>query len=287
MSAMDRTVSTSVSGHKTTSSTSRRGTAWARCDARYHPRVELDLGSRRGWGYLDVALYLAGVAGLAASLTIIYLGMRAVLNVGGYCAEGGAYVIAQHCPDGVALLLPLSIFAGLGCVALMSWKGAALGGPYAGLVLLAWPALFISLGWNFLEFAFFPPPPDTGIELGWLIPGIIFVIMGAVPLVAFLPGGKGWKANSSQSAFSFDVAQSGSHDDVQLQRAQLLSDLVERARQRTSERAVGMSAGAGAAEPEDLVSRLERLDALHRSGALTYDEFQRAKQALLAEAGGT
>ena len=66
----------------------------------------------------------------------------------------------------------------------MSWKGAALGGPYGGLVLLAWPALFISLGWNFLEFAFFPPPPDTGIELGWLIPGVIFVTMGAAPLVA-------------------------------------------------------------------------------------------------------
>ena len=100
------------------------------------------------------------------ALTIIWLSMRAVLDVGGYCAEGGPYVIAQHCPDGVAWLLPLSIFAGLGSAGLMGWKGAQLGGPYGGLVLLAWPALFISLGWNFLEFAFFPPEGMTGIELG-------------------------------------------------------------------------------------------------------------------------
>ena len=152
--------------------------------------VDLDLGDRRGWTVIDLALYLLGVAGLAAALTIGWLSMRAVLDVGGYCAEGGPYVIAQHCPDGVALLLPLAIFAGIGCAGLMSWKGSALGGPYSGLVLLAWPAMFISLGWNFLQFAFFPPPPDTGVELGWLIPGVLFVIMGAAPLVGFLPGGK-------------------------------------------------------------------------------------------------
>ena len=35
-----------------------------------------------------------------------------------------------------------------------------------------------------------------------------------------------------------------------------------------------------------LVSELERLAALHRAGDLSYDEFDRAKKALIAEAGG-
>src|SRR3954466_4731350 len=171
--------------------------------------VQLDYGQRRGWGIGTVGLYLLGVGGLSASLTILWLGMRAVLDVGGYCAEGGPYVIAQHCPEGTALLLPLSIFAGLGSAALVGWKGARLGSRWASLVALAWPALFISLGWNFLQFAFAPPEGMDGIELGWLIPGILFVIMGAVPLIGFLPGGKGWTPQAADARAGYDFNAEG------------------------------------------------------------------------------
>jgi hypothetical protein len=249
--------------------------------------MDLDLGDRRGWTALDVVLYLVGVAGLAASLAIIWLSMRAVLDVGGYCAEGGPYEIAQHCPGGVALLLPVSIFAGLGSAALMGWKGSHLGGVYGGLVLLAWPALFISLGWNFLEFALFPPPPDTGIEFGWLIPGVLFVVMGAVPLLGFLPGGKNWKPDVKTDPFAEFAAEGEARYQHTLdqQRSHLLSDLVQEAQHR--------STGVAPAQPTllstengDVVSKLERLSALYRAGSLSYDEFQRAKDATIAEAGG-
>ena len=49
----------------------------------------------------DRLIYLAGVAGMAASIVVIFLGMRAVLDIGGFCAEGGPYEIQTHCPDGV------------------------------------------------------------------------------------------------------------------------------------------------------------------------------------------
>ncbi len=248
--------------------------------------MQLDHGDLRGWTVFDLAIYLIGIAGLTAALAIVWLSMRAVLDVGGYCAEGGPYEIAQHCPDGVALLLPLSIFAGLGCAALVGRKGAVLGGPYAGLVLLAWPALFISLGWNFLQFALFPPPPDTGIELGWLIPGVMFVIMGAVPLIGFLPGGKSWTPKADPPAFDFS-AEGEARYEHQLDgvRSHLLSDLVRESGQRATGEHSEASPSALSTDDSDLVSKLERLSALYRAGSLTYDEFQRAKQTLIDGAG--
>ena len=37
---------------------------------------------------------------LAITLTWTFFSMRAVMNVGGSCADGGPYVSAQPCPDG-------------------------------------------------------------------------------------------------------------------------------------------------------------------------------------------
>lgn len=247
--------------------------------------VTTEFGSERRWGAGDVAIYIVGVVGLAASITIMFLGMRAVLNVGGYCAEGGPYVIETHCPEGVALLIPLSVFAGLGSAALIGWKGARLAGPWGALVLLAWPALFMSLGWNFLEFAFFPPPPETGIVLGWLIPGVLFEIMGAFPLLALLPDRDGLSRRRARGQPAHDAAAEGEarySNELRRVRRRLLNGLVREAHERSS------ATGPATTLPEvehDLVSKLERLAALHRAGSLSYDEFQRAKAALLGLRG--
>jgi hypothetical protein len=77
----------------------------------------------------------------------------------------------------VDLLLILAFPLGFLGVGLMVWKGIRLGGRYAGLAALAWPALFLSLGWNFLEYGI-APPGSGGIVWGWLIPGVVFVVMG-------------------------------------------------------------------------------------------------------------
>lgn len=214
----------------------------------------------RRFGPLDVLLYGASVCGLTACLTLVWLSMRAVMNVGGFCAEGGPYVIETPCPDGVPLLLIMGIFGLFLFGGLTIWKGAVIGGPYALLVGLAWPALFLSLGWNFIEYAFNPPgPPGQGIVWGWLMPGVVFIVMGAVPVLAVLPIGQSGRPGRARATVARRVAQpnEGRHE------------------RPTSSHAAD----------DDLVSRLERLAALRRSGDLTRDEFETAKRALITEAG--
>ena len=121
-------------------------------------------------------------AGLAACITLLFLGMRAVMDIGGACASGGPFVSVRPCPDGIAALmtvgtLGLFVFGGLGI-----WAGARVGGGWAALPFLAWPGLFLSLGWNFLEYGIRPPGDEPGPSIGWLFCGVVFVLMGAVPL---------------------------------------------------------------------------------------------------------
>ncbi|HWH37995.1 MAG TPA: hypothetical protein VNT28_09480 [Candidatus Limnocylindrales bacterium] len=125
------------------------------------------------------AAYLLGTAGLAFSISLLWLGMRVVMGVGGFCAEGGPFVIETPCPPGAELMF-LAFPLGFASAGLMVWKGSTIGGPYAALPLLAWPALFLSLGWNFLEFGV--QPPGGGLAWGWLVPGVMFVLMGGGPL---------------------------------------------------------------------------------------------------------
>ncbi len=189
------------------------------------------------------------MAGLVASLTVLFLCMRAVMQIGGFCATGGPYEIATTCPKGVGGLMIGSIFAGLGCAFVCGWWSTKAGGP--NLVALAWPALFLSLGYNFVDFALHPPVEDTGIVWGWLICGIMFFVIGAGPLVGFLLWGR--------------------RDDSTPNLPRAVAPIVPPA--------VAMRlAGAG-----DVVSRLERLAELRRRGDLTAEEYEAAKALLLRD----
>src|ERR1044071_2608881 len=178
--------------------------------------IQFDSSSDRSYGLTDVALYLLGAFGIAASITLVFLGMRAVMDVGGFCAEGGPYEIQTRCPEGTALLLPLAIFGGVASALLMSWKGQQLGSPFGASVTLAWPALFISLGWNFLQYGLWPGA-HSGVAWGWVIPRVLLEIMGIVPLVGLLPSRRGrmWTADTPP--------------DLNTNRKRLLNDLVSHA----------------------------------------------------------
>ena len=212
--------------------------------------------------FRPLLLLLIGIAGLAMCLTLLFLSMRAVMDIGGACADGGPYVSRQSCPSGVPLAMIGGIFGLFAFGGLATAGGVQVGGRYGGIVFLAWPALFLSLGWNFLEYGIRPPGGD-GPDIGWLVCGVVFVLMGALPLLALLPS-----------------RSSARRDPLAMRR--LLVDLQARQRQMAP-RTQPSDDGAPAPVRMDLTSRLERLAALHAHGQLSEAEFDEAKRRVIAE----
>lgn len=145
------------------------------------PSAALDLRRVRVW-----IVFAAALAGLALCVTAMFTGMREVMGVGGACASGGPYEVAVPCPDGVAVLLVPAMPLGFAFAGLVAWTGSRIGRGAGGLALLAWPALFLSLGWNFLEYGL-DPVGGGAADISLLLCASLFFLMGALPLGA-LPG---------------------------------------------------------------------------------------------------
>ena len=206
---------------------------------------------------IRAALVLGSLAVVSAGLTVLFLSMRAVMDIGGVCASGATpYEISRPCPDGIPILMIGGIW--LGVIAAIVYFLTASSARIPSLAGLLWPALFISLGFNFLQYAFNPPEGD-GIVWGWLIPGVLFMLMGAVPLWL-------WLSVMVSKARAGDVAEPTS-----LKMASLAASM----RQLRDPRS------PVAAPTQGIVDELERLDALHRSGAISDSEFEKAKRRLL------
>ena len=123
---------------------------------------------RAGRVVLKATLLTIGTLGFTFCLTLLFLSMRSVMDVGGFCASGGPYEIRTACPQNVGWLIPVSIFGALLFVGISVVAAFSQGGPrpYA----FAWSALFLALGWNFLQYGF--DPPDGGTSASWLVCGV-------------------------------------------------------------------------------------------------------------------
>ena len=271
-----------------------------------------------------LAGYLAGITLGTASITLLFLGMRAVMDVGGACAEGGPYVSAQPCPEGVPLAMIGGMFGLFGSAGLIVWFGSRIGVGAASIVALGWPLLFLSLGFNFLDYAFHPPDTAPTPVWGWLIPGVLFWLMGGAPLAvgiaAWRQARAGRPGNRLSRQVTTGIRMAGSSpyaaDDVEAARkaaglGRLAGDLealatdaqarpVGELRVEYAPNAWGSPrptpapstpppAGAHPADdgstPSLLVSDLARLAELHDTGALTDEEFDEAKRDRLAAEG--
>ncbi|MFN8016972.1 MAG: SHOCT domain-containing protein [Acidimicrobiales bacterium] len=207
----------------------------------------------------------ACTAGAVACLVLLYEGMRSVMEVGGSCASGGPYVSAQPCPKGVGWIIPLAIWVGIGCVAGASVAALKLAMP--SIAWLAWPALFMSLGWNFFRFAIDPAGPATGPVWSWLFCGAMFWAMGLAPVALWL------LHPEDRPGASRPVGRMG----PAVQRASRLGAEV---RAQTTPPPFRTPAPESA---ERLVDALERLEALHQRGAIDDDEYRAAKQRAIEE----
>lgn len=268
--------------------------------------------------WLAIAGFLVGMAGIAGSITVVFLGMRSVLDVGGQCASGGPFEIAVPCPDGT-WTLPLAIFAGLGFVFLAVTSGTKIGGLYAALPGLAWVGLFCSLGFNFLQWGIAPPAdPAVDTSGGGLIfvgLGLMFEVMGIVPLVTSLwalrpgaarpattlGGGSSFdpselikSAEAYRTNATFQPMTGGQPVDLKELMSEVSAAVAEaRAKGVVGPMVIGQAGLTGLMAPGgasmggasigggDLVAELERLTTLHQAGNLTDEEFTAAKQNLI------
>jgi hypothetical protein len=255
----------------------------------------------------DVAKLSVGIGGLALCLTLMYLGMRAVMDVGGACADGGPYVSAQSCPEGSAVALiggsfGLFLFGGIAM-----WYGARVGGIWSAAPLLAWSGLFLSLGWNFLSYGVFNTPEGEGIVWSWAICGVLFVLMGGVPLIgglsvfgsaplrrslfgadaagssartiAFAPAG-----GDPRRAYRPATVATAASDTTSDERREELTEISDDLGAAIAQALHGQAAPDGIHEStQALLDRLERLADLRDRGLLGREEYETAKETIVRE----
>lgn len=170
------------------------------------PSQELAPGRRLTWRLAS----LISAGGFTFALTMLFMGMRGVMNLGGFVASGGPYAIAHPAPTWV-WVMPVSIWVGL--ILIFANAMAVKRGGGLNLIALAWPALFLSLGWNFFEFGFNPPGGGPHWAWGWLVCGVVFFLMGGVPLLAvigrWLPPRPGGREQAGDPGLNAATTESG------------------------------------------------------------------------------
>jgi hypothetical protein len=134
---------------------------------------------RSSWSGQAPAITVVCALVVAVCLTWCFFSMRAVMDVGGSCADGGPYVSAQPCPDGAVLM---AVAVPVMLIASMLGSATALSVNAPNLLIPMWGVLFGSLGWNFLEYAV----KGDSLVWGWLVCGVMFWLMAAPAAYAIL-----------------------------------------------------------------------------------------------------
>ncbi len=223
-------------------------------------------------------LFLVSIAGIVAAMTILYRSMRSVMAVGGSCGSGGPFVIRVECPDGIPVLMNIAVWGGLILFFVAMAAIVKLRAP--NLLWLLWPALFLSLGFNFIQFGLDPPGGQDPVG-GWIVCGVLFGLMGGVPLLIGLP--IMFRGKRRRTARLADRALELS---TRFRNATTPPNVIvsSSGANRSAANWSAPSRSQGSAN-SNIVAALERLAALHRSGSLTDTEYQAAKDAVLGGGG--
>jgi hypothetical protein len=208
-------------------------------------------------------IMLLTMAGVACGLTLLWLGMRSMMEIGGECADGPSLVV-RPCPEGVPRVMVGGFAGAVLCAAINLRQGVKHKIP--SLIVLALPALFLSLGYNFLDLGLHPPNDGEIPEVWWLLGAGAFALLGGIPLLAIVVGVIKAAPMPAPGNISIQHLDPGS----------------------LWKTASGPVPADSDSDYEDdpfdkpnLVEELNQLAALHKSGALTDEEFESAKRRLL------
>jgi hypothetical protein len=266
-------------------------------------------GMRAGRVVRKAIFLTLGTAIFIFCLTLVYESMRAVMDVGGACASGGAYEIRQACPKGVGWIMPVGIF-GMFFAGIFTFLGVFdEGGPRP--YVFAWSALFLALGWNFLDYGF--DAPGGGTEAGWLICGFVFVAMGGAPLLLLLmPHVARWSLWGPNSQRADDHLHPYKPPPLRVKTPARIAPKTPANAASTAPAtaptpwapmpgtavstidlpdpvsdSVGPAEDAPSTPKGNLAEQLQTLADLRERGMLDEDEYERAKRAVLGEDGAS
>jgi hypothetical protein len=211
--------------------------------------------------------YLKLVFGLAlflAAFVVFEVALVKLLQIG-TCASGNTpYAISQPCPEGTgkwSIALPVSVIAGLIGAAIYAFRGNRPGGDLfeapIGFGTVAWAMLFCGTGLVCLGVRLFSDVPlQAGAEFATIFLACLFIPMGLAPIVFGAWSKWDDRDSARRKAHNPNLAGSGSG----------LASMMSTGRGR----------GGG-----DSIDKLERLEKLRESGALTQSEFELEKAKLL------
>jgi Short C-terminal domain len=240
------------------------------------PAVPDALGMSNRIVLRSLATYL-GLAGVTVALVWLYESMRAVLAIGGSCASGGPYVVATPCPHGTGWTTVGAIFGGLAAAALYTAYGLRQG---PRITILVWSALFLALGWNFLDFGLHDN--GSGPASGWLVCAVVFALLGGGPVIALA-----WPNYRRDVLWSDgEGLPVGLRSNRPTRSASQPATLTRRpAAVRTGGWLPDDRHDRPAPErpADDVATALTKLSELHDRGALTDDEYANAKRRILED----
>jgi hypothetical protein len=240
-----------------------------------------------------VGYYLKTVIG-----AVLFLGAIVAFNYAliqllevGTCASGNTpYAISRPCPSGAgadAGLLVGSIFAGLIGAGIFAFRGnrpgheTSLRGAFSWGTF-AWGLFFAGTGAACLFAVFTDNQIDSsgGGQLGGGIVGVTFLMMGVPALIFAFWGFYGdrdkRKPARTTASGPAPTAQGGLLDTLRSSAGQAAGTASAGWSRLTP--SSGRSGGVG-----DALDKIDRLNKLRESGALTQTEFEREKAKLLAE----
>ncbi len=240
----------------------------------------------------DAVLAAVAWAVVVATNVLVFEGMRAVMAVGGACADGGPYVSARPCPDGVGAAMGLAF--PLGAVAWIAAQvyGMRVGGLWAGSLLIAWTLLFASLGWNFWEAGLGPLTVGEGPDWGGIICGVTFWGLALGGVGALSLGGDALVPRAGHPLPRRAVVHPTGRSEAPAARADVVEQLngiaaaLDAAADRAEARAATQPAferPAFGEETQALLDCLERLADMRDRGLLDAAEYETAKDAVMRE----